>query len=79
MAFPSLVYCFALIASTTFAAVVHSPGGTANSILWDGRIPKNFTPKSFDKASVSPYNVDYNKGQSQYYIPSLPSTAQLRN
>jgi hypothetical protein len=73
MVFPSgsVLVHFALIAST-IATAVHLPR-TVSTILWDGRIPKNFTPKSFDNANVSPYNVAYNKGKSQYFPPLMPA------
>lgn len=48
-----------LLAATVLPAM-------ASKIVWDGRIPKGYKPSDFDRAEKSPYNVDWNKGQSEY-------------
>lgn len=49
-------------------------------IIFDGRVPQNFTPSSFDLADVSPYNYQYVKGENLTWsqIILLPNTTTSR-
>ena len=59
--FISYILHFLALALPTVAI----PTGKACPIVFDGRIPKNFTLKDFDSADSSPYRPDFVYGASQ--------------
>ena len=70
-----MVSSFSVVTAAAALLLGSSPLVAASkplSLVWDGRIPAEFSPKDLDTVEKSPFNTQFNKGKSQCHPTIRP-------